>query len=92
MSEMPHDRVQAYSLFLIELPDSVSTTHNLDLLQVSLLINKQTGGKKKKKREGKGVWRARLVDYAFRKRGSAFTCSILIGSSTDMKESRRSTS
>ena len=26
----------------------------LDLLQVSLLINKQTGGKKKKKKEGKG--------------------------------------
>ena len=26
----------------------------MDLLQVSLLINKQTGGKKKKKREGKG--------------------------------------
>ena len=26
----------------------------LDLLQVSLLINKQTGGKKKKKREGGG--------------------------------------
>ena len=25
----------------------------LDLLQVSFLINKQTGGKKKKKREGK---------------------------------------
>ena len=25
----------------------------VDLLQVSLLINKQTGGKKKKKREGK---------------------------------------
>ena len=56
----------------------------MDLLQVSLSINKQTGGKKKKKRE-RGR-RARLVDYAFRKRGSAFTCSILMGSYANMKE------
>ena len=34
--------------------------------------------------------RARLVDYAFRKRGSAFSCSILIDFPTNMKESRSS--
>ena len=63
----------------------------LDLLQVSLLINKQTGGRRRRKGRGRGR-RARLVDYALRKRGSIFTCSSLIGSSANMKESRRSRS
>ena len=43
----------------------------LELLQVSLLINKQTGGKKKKKKEGKGegegerdLWTTRFENEA----------------------------
>ena len=46
-----------------------SVLAQLDLLQVSLLINKQTGGKKKKKREGKGegerdLWTTRFENEA----------------------------
>ncbi len=40
--------------------------------------------------EGKGEGERDLASYTFRKRGSEFLCSMLIGSPANMKESRRS--
>ena len=49
-----------------------------------------TNGREEEEEKGRErERRARLVNFAFRKRGSAFTFSILFGSPANMKESRR---
>ena len=48
------DTLQNYVETLISIKRNTRSTVHLDLLQVSLLINKQTGGKKKKTEEIRG--------------------------------------
>ena len=67
----------------------ILTCSHLDLLQVSLLINKQTGEEEEK--EGKGG-RERNLWTTHSENEALIHCSILIGSSANMKESRRSRS